>query len=70
MEAELLRWVVSQGALAAVLIIIVAWWRSDFKRFQLKDEQRIDIFIDIIKHNTESNIRLAELIERYATKNG
>lgn len=64
MEPELFKWAISQGALAAVLLIVIAWWRYDFKRFQAKDEEKIGILIDIISKNTASATRLAELIEK------
>ncbi len=49
---DILRWVLTQGGLAVVVLVVLWSYRKDLTRIQAKDQEKTELLIDLVRNVT------------------
>ena len=65
-QVDMVKYAVTQGGLLAVVLVLLFFYRRDFKRFQEKDEEKIDLLVQLMTNNATTMARSVDAMHRLA----
>ena len=63
-DPSFVRWMLTQGGLTVLLIVVLWSYRRDLVRIGAKDEEKIAVLTQLVSDNIQAMTRLTDVIER------
>jgi hypothetical protein len=65
-ETSLVKYAITQGGLAVVLLIVFWSYRRDLGRIELRDQEKLQIVVTLVEKNTAAQVTLEQTSARLA----